>query len=199
MHTPLWLNLKKEYIDDNFDSLLTYLKDYSLRKDKDAFYDTTVQLLRQRVQGLVDDCCARPIYEETEGDATFDIRLLAAYLLLNDEDPLALPAYLALMRRLLATQHKFALQVMKNVSGRLRAQRIAQHGYAWSDLIDYHADMFACARRKSLNNTAPPFSPPKACASRPSIPTTPSACSRRAPNRSASTCSPPSSPPLPSN
>jgi predicted DNA-binding transcriptional regulator YafY len=143
MHTPLWLNLKKEYIDDNFDSLLTYLKDYSLRKDKDAFYDTTVQLLRQRVQGLVDDCCARPIYEETEGDATFDIRLLAAYLLLNDENPLALPAYLALMRRLLATQHKFALQVMKNVSGRLRAQRIAQHGYAWSDLIDYHADMFA--------------------------------------------------------
>ena len=42
--TPLWLHLKKEYIDDNFEQLLPYLREYAGRKDCDAFYDTTVQL-----------------------------------------------------------------------------------------------------------------------------------------------------------
>ena len=38
--TPLWLELKKEYIDDNFAALQTYLKN-STNKD-DTFYKTTI-------------------------------------------------------------------------------------------------------------------------------------------------------------
>jgi len=30
--TPLWLEIRKEYIDDNFEQLLVYLKDYSQKK-----------------------------------------------------------------------------------------------------------------------------------------------------------------------
>ena len=36
--TPLWLDLKKEYIDDNFNKLQTYLHDSAEKGSKDSFY-----------------------------------------------------------------------------------------------------------------------------------------------------------------
>ena len=47
---PLWLDIKKEYIDENFEGVLSYLqkrvKNTSLQ---DSFYQTTVNLLEDRV------------------------------------------------------------------------------------------------------------------------------------------------------
>ena len=36
--TPLWLDLKKEYIDDNFNKLQTYLHDSAEKGSMDLFY-----------------------------------------------------------------------------------------------------------------------------------------------------------------
>ena len=44
--TPLWLDLRTEYIDDNFDNLVEYLR----KADKnDSFYKKTIDLLEQRI------------------------------------------------------------------------------------------------------------------------------------------------------
>ena len=37
--TPLWLDLKKEYIDDNFEKLLGYLRDGQGIRNNDSFYN----------------------------------------------------------------------------------------------------------------------------------------------------------------
>ena len=44
--TPLWLDLKKEYIDDNFEKLQAYLRDSDEKGSKDAFYATCCGISR---------------------------------------------------------------------------------------------------------------------------------------------------------
>ena len=63
--TPLWLDLRKEYIDDNFEKLRGYLCDCSTSAaKKDSFYDTTIELLRARVEDLITSIASRPTKQE---------------------------------------------------------------------------------------------------------------------------------------
>ena len=77
--TPLWLELKKEYIDDNFEKLQAYLQEKSRAQVKDSFYDTTIELLRERVKVLLDKMAETPIYVEKQNDksTSFHVSLLA--------------------------------------------------------------------------------------------------------------------------
>ena len=90
--TPLWLDLRKEYIDDNFDKLQTYLKECSTNKQKDSFYSTTIDLLRERIEDLLGHLSVRPIYDDDEDrkTLTFNVRLLATYLLADSGNMLTL-------------------------------------------------------------------------------------------------------------
>jgi hypothetical protein len=58
--TPLWLDLRKEYIDDNFDKLRSYLSECSTSAAKDSFFETTIELLRGRVEDLMASIASRP-------------------------------------------------------------------------------------------------------------------------------------------
>lgn len=64
--TPLWLELKKEYIDDNFNKLQAYLRDCSEKTDKDSFYDTTIELFRERINDLLRDISERPVFADEQ-------------------------------------------------------------------------------------------------------------------------------------
>jgi predicted DNA-binding transcriptional regulator YafY len=150
MQTPLWLNLKKEYIDDNFENLLGYLKNSSLKENTDTFYEETVGLLRERVRELVATYSALPIYEDPDSESHhFSIRLLAAYLLMNDGGQLSVSAYLTLMFLLLQHKKECSLQIMKNVSECLRHNSIKSKGFYWNDIIEYSPDIFA---HKAIKN-----------------------------------------------
>ena len=102
--TPLWLDLRKEYIDDNFPKLQEYLKGCSINKTKDSFFTITIELMRQRVEDLLNTISTRPLYHEEVDRKTleFHVGLLATYLLADGDHPLALPAYLAFMGELRA-------------------------------------------------------------------------------------------------
>ena len=52
-NTPLWLDLRKEYIDDNFAKLQEYLKGCAVKQTNDSFYSITIDLMRQRVDDLL--------------------------------------------------------------------------------------------------------------------------------------------------
>lgn len=60
--TPIWLDLKKEYIDDNFAKLQRYLRECDEKGGKDAFYVTTIRLFRKRIGDLLRDLSERPVY-----------------------------------------------------------------------------------------------------------------------------------------
>ena len=64
--TPLWLDLKKEYIDDNFEKLQAYLSDSDEKGSKDAFYATTIELFRERITDLLRDISERPVFADEQ-------------------------------------------------------------------------------------------------------------------------------------
>lgn len=140
----MWLQLKKEYIDDNFEQLLPYLKENAGKKSNDAFYETTVNLLRDRTAELVYQLGSKPLFDkqDTAESQTFHVRLLAAYLLLGDQTPLALSAYIAMVGELKLLLPKFADALLQKVTERLKCLAITNQGFTWQDIIDFKQELF---------------------------------------------------------
>ena len=143
--TPLWLDLRKEYIDDNFSKLQSYLKDCAVKNNKDSFYATTIDLLRQRVEDLVNTLSERPIYEEERehGELVFNVGLLATYLLADGDHSLAFPAYVAFMNELRYLNPRMSDVIVSAAMARLRNERVTFLGYNWHDLEKIGTDLFA--------------------------------------------------------
>lgn len=162
--TPLWLDLRKEYIDDNFDKLLPYLRTCSGQERKDGFYNITLNLLRQRVEAQVEFLSNRPLYKEDvdEVKCNFNIRLFGAYLLVDDA-PLALQAYVCMMSELRElVSEKFHADIMNKVRDRLTHERVYSYGFTWQDIQQFTPDIFAY---KALNDCrfGVPLAKPVAC------------------------------------
>lgn len=148
---PLWLDLKKEYIDDNFEKLITYLSDNSAAgaAGRDSFYDTTIQLLIKRVEYFLNEKAGCAIYEDESSteDRTFGIRLLATYLLVGCgsaiQQSVVHVAFLAELARVASPQ--FVPQLLAIVFRRLRAERVTNLGFTWADIAahDIMADTLA--------------------------------------------------------
>lgn len=114
--TPLWLDLKKKYIDDNFTNLIDYLKKSS-NGNKDSFYNTTIELLRSRVEDLINSLSLIPLYKEDRGhkEINFNVQLLASYLLVDTDHPLALSAYIAFMSELRLLNPRLSDKIINGV------------------------------------------------------------------------------------
>ena len=143
--TPIWLHLKKEYIDDNIDDLLKYLQEKSKDKSKDSFYETTIELLRQRVRMLLDDLASVAIYTERQDveSTLFNVRLLAAYLLVEPDTPLSTTAYTAFMNVIRELHPKWSERTIKVSIERLKHAKVTSMGYTWSDLSGIGTEFFA--------------------------------------------------------
>lgn len=142
--TPLWLELRKEYIDDNFEQLLTYLRECSTKSQKDVFYQTTIKLLRERVTELIQKLGSKPIFEAPEEtDVTiFNVRLLATFLLASPDDSVAQQAYVAMMSELQKLAPKFSDEIIKTTIERLKHQSIQNIGFSWGEIIDFKEELF---------------------------------------------------------
>lgn len=143
--TPLWLDLKKEYIDDNFAKLQEYLKSCSINKKKDSFFAITIDLMRQRVEDLLNTISMRPLYHEEEDrkKLEFNVGLLATYLLADGDHPLALPAYLAFMGELRTMTPRWSDNIIKVSFERLRHEKVTALGFGWNDLEKIGSELFA--------------------------------------------------------
>ena len=86
---PLWLDIKIEYIDENIDRVLSYLhKRVKNTALQDSFYQTTVNLLEERIQSLIQTITAAPLQENMckDEDLSLVCRMCAMYLLVFPED-----------------------------------------------------------------------------------------------------------------
>lgn len=144
--TPLWLNLRKEYIDDNFDTLKSYLSDYSKDPNSDNFYQTTIALLRNRIEDLLITISSKPIYEDEEGDrkaTMFNASLLATYLLVDGKFDLALPAYIAFLGELQKLTPRFSGRLFLAATIRLKYEDVVKYGFSWGDLGKIGTELFS--------------------------------------------------------
>ena len=140
--TPLWLELKKEYIDDNFAALQSYLRN-STNKD-DAFYQTTIDLFRERISDLLVSISDSPIYDDDEDRQQLSSRvnMLATYLLADGAYSLALPAYVAFMNGLRILNPRFSESIVRTVFQRLCHERVSCLGFSWDQLEKIGTDLF---------------------------------------------------------
>ena len=112
--TPLWLDLKIDYIDENFNKVFNYLHQNNIGT-KDGFYDITINLLEQRIDALIQELQNKPImYDESlikdKEQVTFISRLLGLYLLSVDSSSANYRTALLLF------VHTLALLEPKNIS-----------------------------------------------------------------------------------
>ncbi len=143
--TPLWLDLRKEYIDDNFDKLRSYLSEYSTKYERDSFYQTTINLLRKRIEDLLSTISSKPVFEEAEDRKVliFNASLLATYLLVDGANELALPAYVAFMGELRLLHPRFSDSIISAAFRRLKYEKVTNYGFGWKDIEKIGTELFA--------------------------------------------------------
>lgn len=143
--TPLWLELKKDYIDDNFSKLQVYLRDCDEQGGRDAFYTTTIELFRERISDLLRDISERPIYadEQERQELSANVSMLATYLLADGNHSLALPAYVAFMNGLRQMNPSLSDLIVRTVMQRVRHEKVISLGFTWKDLEKMGTELFA--------------------------------------------------------
>lgn len=141
--TPLWLDIKKEYIDDNFEKFLAYLRDNISKHD--SFYETSASLLNERAELAIATLSARPLHDDESetADSTFNIRLLAAWILTNNATHDTRRALLAIAGELRKVAPKFSEQLLTLSVDCLRHEGVENPGFRWDDIIDFKPEVFA--------------------------------------------------------
>ncbi len=143
---PLWLNLKKEYIDDNFEDFLQYMRNHCGGKHaEDVFFKISMDLMEKRVGALIDEMAEKPLYDEAPDlkNCDRDIRLLGCYLLMCPEGQQALSAYVSLMMLLAqVADARFADALLQCAAKRARVEKVEALGFAWEQVLNYKRDTF---------------------------------------------------------
>jgi len=148
----LWLELKPDYIDANFQQVYEYLLSFRLneaRKD-DTFYLTTLDLLRQRAQELVLEEAGRPVSAEEVPDRERDIfcsKLLSLYLVSeqNQDVPAYKEAFFTLLLHLArcAKDAAAAEQLVRISLEVLSCEKVKTTGIGWDIFNLFSTDILA--------------------------------------------------------
>lgn len=152
---PLWLDIKKEYIDENLEGVLSYLhKRVRNTELQDSFYLTTITLLEERVKALVQTIAAAPLQENMckDEDLSMICRMCAMYLLVFAEDTqLRRNAYSLMLQSLLLLCHKYeqdlAELAISCILGRVNSRLV----FSWDDILEFNPAILAC---KITNSTS---------------------------------------------
>lgn len=140
--TPLWLELRTEYIDGNFANLVEYLR----KADKyDTFYQKTLDLLEKRIKQLLDEMSSVTLYSAPDNkDITlFKAQMLALYLLTNDDNAkYGSEAFVALMKVLSILWPNHAKALINKAIERLTNRDVVDLGFTWQAYSDLHTELF---------------------------------------------------------
>lgn len=168
--TPLWLDIKTEYIDENFEKVLNYLqKGSSEKSNQDSFYSTTITLLAQRVTELLEQIAARPIYQNEEfkpdnAASKFETRLLASYLLINEtnDNNLNKRVYVTMLSTLSKLlPPDFSRDVIRYAINSIPGTLEGKYVFSWPDLTNFQPQLFAYKiindKKKTSKNCKPEY------------------------------------------
>ena len=154
---PLWLDIKKEYIDENIDGVLSYLhKRVKNTALQDSFYQTTVNLLEERVQSLIQTITAVPLQENMckDEDLSLVCRMCAMYLLVFPEDTeLRKNAYSLMLQSLLLLCHQYEQELAEISIANLLGRVSGKLTFSWDDIIDLKPNILAFKIANSTKQT----------------------------------------------
>lgn len=140
--TPLWLELRTEYIDGNFANLVEYLR----KADKtDSFYKKTLDLLEERISQLLDEMSNTSLYAATEEKDTtlFKAQMLAVYLLTSGNNAkYSAEAFVALMKVLSTLWPNHAKALINKAIERLSHKEVVDLGFTWQVYNEIHTELF---------------------------------------------------------
>ncbi|MDE6559514.1 MAG: hypothetical protein K2K29_06475 [Muribaculaceae bacterium] len=142
-NTPIWLDIKKEYIDDNLDRLLGYIHN-NRAAAHDPFYSVTLRLIRERVKDVLEAVAERPIYLEEipQENLIFNIRLLACYLLTFPDAHDRIKVLLALLQNVAVYVPKYADDIITLAGNCLKYDKLEKVGCSFNDIIHFRKEIF---------------------------------------------------------
>ena len=144
---PLWLDIKKEYIDENLDGVLNYLhKRVKNTALQDSFYQTTVNLLQERVKSLIKTITDAPLQENMckDEDLALVCRMCAMYLLVFPNDTeLRRNAYSLMVQSLLLLCHQHEQELAELSIANLLGRVSGKLAFSWDDIIEFKPNILA--------------------------------------------------------
>ncbi len=156
--TPLWLDIRPEYLDANLENLISYLSREAYTEGQDEFYDTTLALLRQRVKKLISTLSGRTLSEEEEAyssnppEEKDTIRMLGCMVLLckGKMDALEREAFFFLVKSLCPLAPSYLDGLVSVAMKALTRSGATNPGFAWEDLRNLRPEVLA---HKIVNNS----------------------------------------------
>ena len=147
--TPLWLDLKIDYIDENFEKVFDYIYANNI-KGKDGFYEITMGLFNDRIEALIKEFHDKPLLQDelllnNKERARFIARLLGLYLLAADAKSenyriaLLLFVYTLTILEPKSINLDMTENLLKFVFGELPEKSILE----WSDIEDFYPAIVA--------------------------------------------------------
>ena len=89
---PFWLSVRKEYVVDNFESLLDYLRNYQYIEENEApdgdfnrTYKCLGEVADDYLAQMADDNLVQTSQDNADGSQGFPLKVLVAYLLTTKE------------------------------------------------------------------------------------------------------------------
>ena len=144
---PLWLDIKKEYIDANFEGVLSYLhKRVKHPSLQDSFYKTTIDLLEERIKALVETISAAPLQENMckDDELEFVCRICGLYhLVFNEDTDLRRNAVSLMLHSLLLLSHQHEQQLAEISVANLLGKISDKLPFGWDDIMDFKPQILA--------------------------------------------------------
>lgn len=138
-----WLQVRKDYIFDNFDNLLTYLRQYNYVANEDhPDYQSTLRCMTELSGELADKIITTPIFQpiDTGYDTTSVIRLFCATILASNKagvTPHRLIVALVdlLMKTGIEAKEQQLVKFYEIVADCVREKEMIKCGFTWDDII----------------------------------------------------------------
>lgn len=148
--TPLWLDIKTEYIDENIDRVIPYLKEGYLNMiSRDSFYNRTVELFEKRIDALLEGLISCPIYSGMEAmeKIELDSRLLGTFLLIKDEiDEKVMhagAAFLSRLQILVPTYSQCLAELALDIFNGTIQLKKNEYPFSWIDVLQFNPNILA--------------------------------------------------------
>ena len=146
-----WLDVKKEYVIENFENLLSYLRYYTYIEDEeksDGDFNRTFKCLKEVVNDYIkeaeNDCFFEQATRQWGDKSSFVIRVIGTYLLASklkkNIDDLPVLAKLADMLLLMgeASTPEMVKDIKNLICNCMKGMEIDSLGYSWGELINTH-------------------------------------------------------------
>lgn len=158
---PIWLELKTDYIDANFDRLVNYLKNHPNKNDD--FYQTTIELLQKRTTVFLDKLSREPLslmdssveqQQERKDDLKFGVHLLGMFLLATDNKNNEYKRAFAFQQLLLAQlcSETFQNKLSQKALDTIMSDGVLKIGYEWNNIFTNSFMSFDLIANFIINN-----------------------------------------------